>query len=184
MRSDNHKANSYNLRHTSWATVSLQTKEIPVNRKVIAIVAATLVSSVYPASAARIQAGTLTCDVSAGIGKILIAQQDVDCTFKPTTGAPEHYRGTIAKFGLEIGQIREASLVWFVYGATSLGAGALTGDYVGIDADATIGVGLGANVLGGGQGKSIALQPVSVQSEQGVNVAVGTEELRLQAVAK
>jgi hypothetical protein len=85
---------------------------------------------------------------------------------------------------LEIGQIREASLVWFVYGATSLDAGALAGDYVGINADATIGVGLGANVLGGGQGKSIALQPVSVQSEQGVNVAVGTEELKLQAVAK
>nr|WP_245206661.1 MULTISPECIES: DUF992 domain-containing protein [unclassified Rhizobium] len=158
--------------------------EIQVSNKVIALVAAALVSSFYPASAARIQAGTLTCDVSAGIGKILVAQQDVDCTFKPTTGAPEHYRGTIAKFGLEIGQIREASLVWFVYGATSLDAGALAGDYVGINADATIGVGLGANVLGGGQGKSIALQPVSVQSEQGVNVAVGTEELKLQFVAK
>lgn len=155
-----------------------------MNNKVIAMVAAAVLSSFYPASAARIQAGTLTCDVSAGIGKILVAQQDVDCTFKPTTGAPEHYRGTIAKFGLEIGQIREASLVWFVYGATSLGAGALAGDYVGINADATIGVGLGANVLGGGQGKSIALQPVSVQSEQGVNVAVGTEELKLRAVAE
>ncbi len=155
-----------------------------MNNKAVAIVAATLISSVYPAAAARIQAGTLTCDVSSGIGKILVAQQDVDCTFKPTTGDVEHYRGTIAKFGLEIGQIHEASLVWFVYGATTLGAGALTGDYVGIDADATIGVGLGANVLGGGQGKSIALQPVSVQAEQGVNVAVGTEELKLKAVAE
>lgn len=150
----------------------------------MALILFSILSSALPASAARVQIGTITCDVSAAVGKILTAKQEVDCVYEPTSGAKEHYRGVIAKFGLEIGDIRQASLVWLVYGATSLGAGAVAGNYIGVDADAAAGVGLGANVLVGGQSRSIALQPVSLQSEQGINLAIGTEELKLLPAVK
>lgn len=148
--------------------------------KLLTLMAASFVVAVLPASAARLEVGTLTCDLSSGVGQILLAKQDVDCFLKSQGGIKEHYRGTIVKYGLEIGQLSDASLVWLVYSATQLAAGALGGDYVGVSADASLGQGLGANVLGGGQGKSIALQPLSLQSETGVNIAVGTEQLNLR----
>ena len=40
-----------------------------------------------------------------------------------------------------------------------------------LPASATVGVGLGANVLVGGSGNSIALQPVSIEGTTGLNVA-------------
>ncbi|HTN97528.1 MAG TPA: DUF992 domain-containing protein, partial [Nordella sp.] len=48
-------------------------------------------------------------------------------------------------------------------------------------ADAAVGVGLGANVLVGGFEKSIALQPLSVSGEVGLNVAVGIGAIELKA---
>ena len=64
------------------------------------------------------------------------------------------------------------------------GAGALQGRYAGASAEATVAVGLGANVLVGGGNKSIALQPLSVQAQTGLNVAAGVAALRLKAVKK
>jgi hypothetical protein len=43
-------------------------------------------------------------------------------------------------------------------------------------------VGLGANVLVGGSNWTIALQPVSVQGQVGLNLAVGFAELQLNFV--
>ena len=43
-----------------------------------------------------------------------------------------------------------------------------------------MGLGVGANALVGGSEHSIALQPVSVQAQQGINVAVGISALSLR----
>ena len=43
----------------------------------------------------------------------------------------------------------------------------------------SVGVGGGANVLVGGFNKTIALQPLSVQGQTGVNLAVGIAGLSL-----
>ena len=59
-------------------------------------------------------------------------------------------------------------------------AGALAGGYAGVSAEATAGLGIGANALLGGSNKSIALQPLSVQGQEGLNIAVGVAELRLR----
>jgi Protein of unknown function (DUF992) len=73
-------------------------------------------------------------------------------------------------------------LVWGVVAPSSdVRSGALEGDYAGASASATVGVGVGANVLVGGLDKSIALQPLSVEGNKGLNVAAGIGSISLKA---
>jgi hypothetical protein len=131
----------------------------------------------------RIAAGSLTCDVSAGFGVIIGSRKAVNCTFAPAQPGPvEYYSGTITKLGVDIGVTSAGVIVWLVYAPTGRPIGALQGSYVGATGEATVGVGLGANVLIGGSNQTVALQPVSVQGQQGLNVAGGVAELALQFV--
>jgi hypothetical protein len=57
--------------------------------------------------------------------------------------------------------------------------GALAGRYGGVSAEASAGSGVGANALIGGLERSIALNPLSVQTQSGVNIAAGIAGLRL-----
>jgi hypothetical protein len=66
-----------------------------------------------------------------------------------------------------------------VFTSTNLYAGMLSGTYVGASAEASIAAGLGANVLVGGSNRSVALQPVSVQGQTGLNIAAGVSSLEL-----
>jgi hypothetical protein len=61
--------------------------------------------------------------------------------------------------------------------------GALAGAYAGVSGDVAIGLGLGANVLVGGSRRSIALQPLSVEGNVGVDVTLGVSRLRLHAAS-
>jgi len=70
--------------------------------------------------------------------------------------------------------------VWAVFAPTTRRIGALAGNYGGTSAEATVGAGLGANVLVGGSDRTIALQPLSVQGQAGLNVAAGVTELILR----
>jgi hypothetical protein len=143
------------------------------------------VTSFVPASAqrsARIQAGVLTCDVSAGWGLIVGSQRSVSCEFAPDggRGPRERYVGTITKVGLDIGATARGVMIWAVFADTTLVFGALAGNYAGASAEATIAAGLGANVLVGGSNRTIALQPLSVSGQVGLNLAVGVAELSLR----
>ena len=44
-------------------------------------------------------------------------------------------------------------------------------------------VGLGANVLVGGTNKGFALQPISIQGFNGINIAAGVAEMELHPVS-
>ena len=48
-------------------------------------------------------------------------------------------------------------------------------------AEATVGVGAGANLLVGGSEKTFTLQPLSVQAQSGLNVAAGVTSFQLEA---
>jgi uncharacterized protein DUF992 len=137
-----------------------------------------------PASAqGRAKVGTLTCDISAGIGMIIGSQKQVQCLFTPSEPGPrEVYVGSIRKFGLDIGATTGGEMVWTVYAPTTGRIAALAGNYAGATAEATVGAGLGANVLVGGSDRTIALQPVSVQGQTGLNVAAGVADLELRPV--
>jgi len=69
-------------------------------------------------------------------------------------------------------------MVWSVVAPTLNPApGSLSGSYGGVTASATVGIGVGANVLVGGSGNSIALQPLSAEGTTGLNVAAGVAEM-------
>ena len=122
----------------------------------------------------------LSCDISGGIGLVLGSQKQVSCLFTLGQAGPrEVYLGTISKFGLDLGATAGGEMVWAVYAPTSRRFGALAGRYTGASAEATVGVGAGANVLVGGSNRTITLQPVSIQGQTGLNLAVGVAGLEL-----
>jgi hypothetical protein len=131
-----------------------------------------------------IKVGTLTCDVSAGIGLLISQQQTMTCAFDPASGAPpDSYIGRIDKFGLALGGVQQGTMVWGVLAPTTgFPHGALAGTYGGVGAEATAGAGLGANLLVGGTGRSFSLQPLTVQGQTGLNFAAGVTTLTLTSV--
>jgi len=148
--------------------------------KMIAAAAVALVLAAGPALAdGGVKVGVLNCDVSAGVGLILGGSQKAACVFDGPNGQ-EMYKGRISKLGLDIGVTDETVMSWVVFAAGNLAPGALAGTYAGATAEATFAVGLGANVLVGGSEQSIALQPVSVQGQTGINIAAGLEGFTLE----
>jgi len=128
----------------------------------------------------QVQVGQLTCSVSAGVGLVVGSQKNVNCVFRGQTGEPEEsYTGTITRVGLDVGFTSGGVIVWTVFADTNRGAGMLAGTYVGATAEASVAAGLGANVLVGGSQRSVALQPLSLQGQTGINVAAGIGELQL-----
>ncbi len=129
----------------------------------------------------RARVGTLSCDISGGIGLIVTSRKDVACMFTPAQRGPrEIYVGSISKFGLDLGATTGGEMIWAVYAPTTRRFGALAGHYAGATAEATVGAGLGANALVGGSRRTIALQPIAVQGQAGLNVAVGVAGLDLR----
>lgn len=134
-----------------------------------------------PQHADRAKVGELTCRLAPTIGLIIGARQRVSCTYVPDGPSPrETYYGHLSTAGVDIGINGGGQMMWAVFAPVSgHSAGALAGTYVGASADVAVGLGLGTNVLIGGSHRSIALQPISVESNTGVDVAVGASRLRL-----
>jgi hypothetical protein len=133
-----------------------------------------------PAQAGDVRVGVMTCDTASGFGYVLGSSRDLQCTFVPAAGRPEHYVGSFSKFGVDIGYVQNAVIVWTVVAPTvALPPGSLTGTYGGATASVTVGVGVGANVLVGGSNNTISLQPVSVEGGTGLNVAGGFASMSL-----
>jgi len=131
--------------------------------------------------AAGVKVGTLSCHERSGWGFVFGSSHDVRCTF--SSGAhTERYDGAISKFGVDIGYQQSGVLIWEVVAPDDHpGMGALAGHYGGLTAGASVGVGLDANALIGGSNRSIALQPLSIEGQTGLNVAAGIGELTLHA---
>ena len=150
-------------------------------KMMIGVAAVALTLGAAQAQPAGVKVGTLTCDVAAGAGFIFGSTKDLNCSYQPTPARTERYSGSISKWGVDVGYTGKGKLVWAVLAPTSeVRPGALEGEYAGATAQATVGVGLGANALTGGLDKSIALQPLSVQGSTGLNVAAGIGQISLK----
>jgi hypothetical protein len=149
---------------------------------VLVAAALTAVFATHAVAAEQVKVGQLQCEVSAGLGMIIASSKEMECHYTSANGRRhEMYHGRINKFGLDIGPTDRGTLTWEVFAPT---AGrprhALAGDYAGFGANATIGVGLGANGMLGGANHEIGLQPISVQTQNGLNFAAGVSSMTLQ----
>ncbi|MBA3448605.1 MAG: DUF992 domain-containing protein [Pseudaminobacter sp.] len=134
-----------------------------------------------------IELGILDCQVEGGTGFIIGSTKDVACTYTPADAsfAPEAYFGVIRKIGIDIGTTGTTYIQWAVL-APSVNVyapGSLAGDYVGASAEATAAVGAGANFLVGGSGQTFTLQPLSIQAQTGLNIAIGVTDFQLRSAA-
>ncbi|KWV52270.1 hypothetical protein AS156_10660 [Bradyrhizobium macuxiense] len=153
---------------------------------VVAIIAATMITASAGAAEAqqqmkRVQVGVLECRGAASIGFIVGSVTNLGCVLHVDGRPDDRYIAVIQKVGLDLGLTEQTGLAWNVFAPVAqLGQGDLSGTYAGADASATLGIGVGGNVLVGGSNNSIALQPVSVQGQVGVSIAAGLESLELR----
>jgi len=135
-------------------------------------------ASVTPAMAA-VEVGQLDCR-GASQQFVLGSITNLQCMFRPSSGArPQPYVAQIKRFGLDIGYNQSTAIVWSVFAPSNVPPGSLSGTYVGASANATVGVGVGANALWGGSNNTIALQPLSGQGQIGLGVAGGISAMDL-----
>jgi hypothetical protein len=148
----------------------------------LAFIAALAAPSNAQAPASWTQVGMLTCKLNPSIGFIIAGHQTMECRFVQNPPfPPQAYEGALNTIGLDIGFTAGGVLGWAVFAPTvGAAAGALAGEYVGASGDIGLGIGVGANVLIGGSGRTFALQPVSLEGSVSVNVALGVSGLKLR----
>ena len=137
-----------------------------------------LAATATPAAPER-KAGTLDRDVSGGVGLIIGSQKQMTCMFgRPMADNARFISAPFASSAL-ISERQPAARWLGGIAPTTQRFAALSGSYGGASGEATLGVGLGANVLVGGSDQTVALQPISVQGQTGLNLAVGVADLEL-----
>jgi hypothetical protein len=154
-----------------------------LGRMIAVLVFASTVSVAGQASAQqRTKAGTLRCNLAPAVGLIVVEKQRLSCLYTPDgPWPPERYFGSITTVGVDLGFSRGGQMAWAVLAPVAGPIrGGLAGSYVGVSADAAIGVGLGANALVGGSRRSFALQPISVEANTGLDITAGVSKLRLR----
>ena len=148
---------------------------------VLVAVGAVFVSPAVAQQPPGVNAGTLTCKMAPSIGLIFGSRQRMACRFVSNgPNPPEAYVGVMGTIGLDVGITAGGVMAWGVFAPTAgPKRGALAGTYVGASGAIGVGVGVGANLLFGGTGRSIALQPLSVEGSVGINLSLGVSSLTL-----
>ena len=145
---------------------------------IVCVLLAVVFGSATAQARVPFRVGGLTCSTGPRVGLVLGSRQDMRCVFVASaTGQQYVYRGTIRRIGVDIGVTRGGTLFWAVFARNSqIGRGTLRGNYVGASGNVAVGVGLGAKVLIGGSRRAITLQPLSVEGQIGLNLALGVAE--------
>jgi hypothetical protein len=129
------------------------------------------------------RAGILHCEGGQNVGFVVGSTTSLQCVFQSEGRRPEPYVATVRRLGLDLGVTDQTRLTWAVNAPTGrVGRGDLAGNYGGIGANASVGIGGGSNFLVGGTQNSYALQPISVQGQTGLNVAAGIASIELEPV--
>ena len=137
---------------------------------VLALVAGS--GAAVAAETAGLQVGIIKCTVVPGsrVNLLIRSTADVDSTWE-YGGAVEKYRGeTGIALGLDLSFKDNESIAFGVIAASAdvtPGKYALAGKYVGGQADAALGVGVGAKVLVGAGNKNVSLQPLALSGSTG-----------------
>jgi hypothetical protein len=130
-----------------------------------------------------VRAGILQCQGGQNVGFVVGSVTSLECVFQSDGRRPEPYVATVRRIGLDLGITAQTQFTWAVNAPNGrLGHGDLAGNYGGVGANASVGIGGGGNFLVGGPANAYALQPISVQGQTGLNVAAGVAGLELQPV--
>ncbi len=150
----------------------------------ISIAIAAFIGSIASANAVPpLRAGLLQCAGGPNVGFVVGSTTSMECVFQSEGRRPEPYIATVRRIGLDLGITDQTRLTWAVNApAGRVGRGELAGNYGGVGANASVGVGFGGNFLVGGPANSYALQPISVQGQTGLNVAAGIADIELAPV--
>jgi hypothetical protein len=150
----------------------------------LSIAIAALTASIASANAMPpVRAGILQCQGGQNVGFVVGSVTSLECVFQSDGRRPEPYIATVRRIGLDLGVTEQTKFTWAVNAPNGrLGRGDLAGNYGGVGANASVGIGGGGNFLVGGPANSYALQPISVQGQTGLNVAAGVAGLELQPV--
>jgi hypothetical protein len=145
-----------------------------------AAIAATMAVST-PAEAKRgVNVGILRCVVEPTMGFLIGSSTVVNCRFEPSGGGRTgSFTGRVTTIGLSVGFTSRTNVSWLVIAPGKVRPQSIEGEYVGASANASVILGLGANALVGGFQGSIGLQPLSVQAQTGLNLALGATSLSL-----
>jgi hypothetical protein len=131
----------------------------------------------------EVRAGILECQGGQNVGFVVGSITSLECVFQSEGRRPEPYVATVHRWGVDLGFTDQTKFSWAVNAPTgTVGHGDLAGNYGGIGANASVGVGFGGNFLVGGRANSYALQPISVQGQTGLNVAAGVADVELEPV--
>jgi hypothetical protein len=134
-------------------------------------------------AAPPVRAGILQCQGGQNVGYVVGSVTSFECVFQSEGRRPEPYIATVRRYGLDLGVTGQTRLAWAVNAPDRrVGRGDLAGNYGGVGANASVGVGFGGNFLVGGPQNSYALQPISVQGQTGLNVAAGIADIQLEPV--
>lgn len=132
-----------------------------------------------PAQANGVKLGTLTCQIEGGPGLLIGSVRQGECVYRDNQGHTKKYNAELSRLGVDVGVTGNKTIVWAVFGVDGASNGGLKGTYTGINAEASLVVGVGVNALIGGFKSGIVLNPVSVTAQTGINVAAGVTTLRL-----
>jgi Protein of unknown function (DUF992) len=148
-----------------------------------AVAAAMMMATVPTGAQAAAEVGGLTCRSGGSVGYVVGAVLNFNCVFVPSYGGPAHrYVGVIRRIGVDLGWTQGVSMGWVVFAPTGvIHPGDLAGNYGGVQGNASVGIGAGANAMVGGSNNSFALQPVSAQAQAGLNVSAGFTGLELRS---
>ncbi len=163
-------------------------RNIKLLKPLMAILALAFALSFNTASAedkAGLELGVLKCSVVPGsrVNLLIRSTADISCTFN-NQGVLERYNGEAGiALGLDLSFKTEERMAFAVISATSNanpGSYALAGKYVGGQAAASVGVGLGAKVLVGAGDTSLSLQPLALETNKGLGASAGVGFLYIE----
>ena len=133
-----------------------------------------------PAQANGVKLGTLTCQFDGGPGLLIGSVHQGECVYRNNQGHTKKYNAELSRLGVDVGVTGNKTFVWAVFGVDGASNHGLKGTYTGVNAEASLVVGVGVNALIGGFKSGIVLNPVSVTAQTGINVAAGVTTLRLK----
>ncbi len=147
-----------------------------------------VLASTSPASADNqggIKIGILNCTEvpGTGVNLLIYSSTEVECVLRSPEGTERYTGKTGIGLGVDLEWSASKAISYAVFGVTNdvrVGNHALAGKYVGAKASATVGVGIGAQVLVGAGPKSITLQPLALEAGTGFGAAAGLAYLSLE----